>query len=339
MATGSARLRQRPASGRSRRPRRRRSVPRHRPGRRRSPGRRATRSRRPPSRADLHARRPSRRFQRGAQGARARRGRRPSDPPPLRRCRRSRPAAPRWFPRTTGPWPCTGRHARRSRPGARQSRTTPPRSRRRHRQDPRDGAGVVPAESAEAAPELEPGDGVAEAGRLDVGRGPRRRARRGSRPSERTSRSNPAYASASAPTPARRAFGRPGHVGPQGDRASVGPRREDPNVRGDEATGRGAQAQLAHDRRPQPADRVGQGRDAGARRQLGGRRRSADGLAPLQDDRPQAGPRQVGGGDQAVVAAADRRSRRRSSRVRAVRPPCGRGPGAPRAPRSGRWRP
>ena len=139
-----------------------------------------------------------------------------------------------------------------------------------HRQDAQDRPAVVAAEAAERPPELEPGERVAEPGRLDVGRRPRRRSRRGSPPSERTSRSNADVAPRRRRPTARAGPRRSGRRRPT---ATIAP----PSGRGAKARTSGAderqpvalEVEVADDRRPQPADGVGQRRDAGARRQLG----------------------------------------------------------------------
>ena len=88
-------------------------------------------------------------------------------------------------------------------------------------------------------------------------------------------------------------------------RASVGSRSERAHIRPDERQAVTLQTQLLDDRRPQPPDRVGQRRNAGAGCQLRCCGGPADGLAPLQHDRPQPRTTQVGGRHQAVVATAN----------------------------------
>ena len=98
-------------------------------------------------------------------------------------------------------------------------------------------------------------------------------------------------------------------------------------------------AELAGDGRPQPADRVGERRDADAGRQLLGDGRAADPVAGLEDEHAEAAGCEVGGRGQAVVAGAD------DDRVVAGgrSPSSGHLPAAglagPRARRGGRWRP
>ena len=48
------------------------------------------------------------------------------------------------------------------------------------------------------------------------------------------------------------------------------------------------QVEVAGDRRPQPADRVGERRDPDARRELGRVGGAADAVAPLEDEGPEA---------------------------------------------------
>ena len=115
--------------------------------------------------------------------------------------------------------------------------------------------------------------------------------------------------------PGPEALGGPRRVAPQHDRVAVRAGREDPDVGADERETVAAQVEVAHDRGPQPADRVGQGRHPRPGRELGRARGTAHHRAALQDDRPQAGLGQIGRRDEAVVAATD------DDRVVLVRPP------------------
>ena len=65
------------------------------------------------------------------------------------------------------------------------------------------------------------------------------------------------------------------------------------------------QVEVADDLRPEQADDVARDREAEARDDLLGDRRAAEHVAPLEDERLEAGPRQVGGGDEPVVPSAD----------------------------------
>ena len=210
----------------------------------------------------------------------------------------------------------------------------------RHRQDAGDRPAVVAPEATERPPELEPGEGVAQTGRFDVGRRPA-----GDLAEEARQRADEAVerrvrvgvGSRTGTEPLRG----PGDVAPQHDRVAVQARCEGPHLRPDQRQPVALQVEVADDRRPQPPDRVGQRRHAGARRQLGGRRGPADGRSSLQDDRSQPGLAEVGRRHQAVVSAPDddRVVAVRLARARHARPPSGRGPAGPRARRSGRWRP
>ena len=74
------------------------------------------------------------------------------------------------------------------------------------------------------------------------------------------------------------------------------------------------QLEVADHLGPQHARDVGGRRGAAAGRDLLGHAGAADDLSPLEDERREAAPRQVGGRRQAVVAARPRRWRRRSAR-------------------------
>ena len=65
------------------------------------------------------------------------------------------------------------------------------------------------------------------------------------------------------------------------------------------------QVQLADDLGPEQADDVREDREAEAREDLLGHRGAAEDVALLEDERLEAGPREVRRADQAVVAAAD----------------------------------
>ena len=65
------------------------------------------------------------------------------------------------------------------------------------------------------------------------------------------------------------------------------------------------QLQVVDDVRPQEAERVREGREPEARAELLGDRRPTDEVAPLDDQRLEAGLGQVGAVDEAVVAATD----------------------------------
>ena len=65
------------------------------------------------------------------------------------------------------------------------------------------------------------------------------------------------------------------------------------------------QFEVADDLRAQQADDVGELGEAIAGKDLLGHRRAADDVAAFQDHHLLAGARQIGAGDQAVVAGAD----------------------------------
>ena len=94
-------------------------------------------------------------------------------------------------------------------------------------------------------------------------------------------------------------------IRPQGQRAAVRLRREDPRLGLHEGQAVALQAEVAVDVGAQPPDRVGQRRHAHAGDQLVGDGGPAEAVAPLQEQRAQPGAGQVRGGRQAVVAAAD----------------------------------
>ncbi len=88
------------------------------------------------------------------------------------------------------------------------------------------------------------------------------------------------------------------------------------------------QLEVVDDVRPEEAEGVRERREPEARSELLGDRRPADDVAPLEDERPQAGLGEVGPVDEAVVAAADddrvvapvaRRGRLRCGRLRCLR--------------------
>ena len=97
----------------------------------------------------------------------------------------------------------------------------------------------------------------------------------------------------------------PTRLGPQREGRSLGTHRGQQRGRLHQPQAVARQAQLAHHRGRQAADRVGQERHAGAGRDLRRDQGTADPLTPLQEERAQAAARQVGGADEAVVAAAD----------------------------------
>ena len=63
--------------------------------------------------------------------------------------------------------------------------------------------------------------------------------------------------------------------------------------------------EVADDLRPQQADDVASDAEAEAGEDLLGDRGATEDVAPLEDEGPQAGPGEVRGADQAVVATAD----------------------------------
>ncbi len=88
------------------------------------------------------------------------------------------------------------------------------------------------------------------------------------------------------------------------------------------------QLEVVDDVRPEEAQGVRKGREPEARPELLGDGRPADDVAPLEDERPQAGLGEVGPVDEAVVTTADddrvvasvaRRGRLRSGRLRRFR--------------------
>jgi hypothetical protein len=76
-------------------------------------------------------------------------------------------------------------------------------------------------------------------------------------------------------------------------------------VEGQDVEAVGRQVQLADDLRAEQADDVRGDREAEAREDLLGDRGPAEQLALLEDEGAQAGPREVRGADQPVVAAAN----------------------------------
>ena len=116
--------------------------------------------------------------------------------------------------------------------------------------------------------------------------------------------------------------------------------REDADVRREQPQAVGLEIEVLDDRRPQPADGVGQSRDASPA-QLGRLGGPADAIATLEDECPLAGLREVRRGDERVVAAADDDRVPGAGRhsPSAIRRPSGRGPGAAPSPQSGRSRP
>ena len=160
----------------------------------------------------------------------------------------------------------------------------------RHRQHAGDRPAVVAPEATERPPELEPGEGVAETGRFDVGRCPpgdlaEEARQRADQPVERGIR----VGVGDGPRP--QALRGPGDIAPQRDPVAVGARREGAHLRTDERQPVALELEVADDRRPQPPDGVGQRRHPGARCQLGGRGRTADRRAPFEDHGPQPGLR------------------------------------------------
>ena len=158
----------------------------------------------------------------------------------------------------------------------------------RHRQDPGDRPAVVPAEAAERPAEPEAGEGVAEPGRFDVGRRLGREVAEEARPASgrggrtrrsarRRPRTGPAGPRRSAPRrPTARSRRRPGRAR---RRRTSGPTSDSPWR---------SQVEVADDRRPQPADRVGQGRHPRPGRELGRAGGAADASRAARG-RPSAG--------------------------------------------------
>ena len=173
-----------------------------------------------------------------------------------------------------------------------------------HGQDTGDGPAVMLAQPTERPPEPEPGEGVAETGRLDV----RRRLpgdvaeEAGQRPDEPVETGVVLGVGRGSGAQALRG---PGRVAPQADRLAVGAGCERPDVRADERQAVALEIEITDDRWPEAPDGVGQRRDPRPGRELGRADRPTDGLATFEDDRPQAGLAKVRRGDQPVVAATD----------------------------------
>jgi hypothetical protein len=172
-----------------------------------------------------------------------------------------------------------------------------------HGQDAQDRVGIALAEASERPPELQPGERVAETGRMDV------RGRLACDLAEKaTERADEAIEVRVAFGVVRRPFAKPVDrsclVGPERDRPAVRLRGEDSNIRGNDPEPVAAKVQVAHDRRPQPADRVGEARNAGTsqHRRLCG---AADPRPTFEDDRPPARLREISRRDKPVVPATD----------------------------------
>ncbi len=65
------------------------------------------------------------------------------------------------------------------------------------------------------------------------------------------------------------------------------------------------QLEVADDLRPKQAHDVREDREPEAREDLLGHGRATEHVAPFEDERPQPGPGEVGGADEAVVPATD----------------------------------
>ena len=91
----------------------------------------------------------------------------------------------------------------------------------------------------------------------------------------------------------------------QQDRAPVGGEGRELGVERDRVIAELRQLEVGHDLRLEHRDHVGGARDALAGPQLLGHARAAEDVARLEDAHAQAGARQVGGGGEAVVPAAD----------------------------------
>ena len=87
--------------------------------------------------------------------------------------------------------------------------------------------------------------------------------------------------------------------------AAAGGQRRECAVQGQDLEAVAGQLQVPDDLGPQEADDVGRDREPEARHDLLGHGSAAQDVAPLQDKNPAAGSRQVRGGNQAVVTAAD----------------------------------
>jgi hypothetical protein len=132
----------------------------------------------------------------------------------------------------------------------------------------------------------------------------------------------------------RRVVVRPGTQGvhgfaevrPQVHRPPVGLGGEHANLGRHQRQAVAGQRQLANDGRPEAPDRVREGRDADAGGELLGHGRTADAIARLEHEDPQAAGREVGGRGQPVVAGADDDRVVLVGRQGHVRPPSGRGP-------------
>ena len=200
----------------------------------------------------------------------------------------------------------------------------------RHRQDSQDRVGVALAETAERAAQPQPGERVAEARRLDVGRClggelGEERAERAHQPVE----AGIGVGVVEAPRPD--ALDGPGLIGPQRDRPTVRVRCEDAHGGLDQPKAVRSKVEVPDDRRPDPPNGVRQARHPDAA-ELGGLRRATDPATTLEDDDPASGPSEVPRRDQAIVAAADhdgveagrhqaaRRPRDRRTSSAAIRP-------------------
>ena len=96
-----------------------------------------------------------------------------------------------------------------------------------------------------------------------------------------------------------------GAVLPHEEVAAVGKGGEEGGILGVHVVAEALQLQIAHDAFLQQAGEVGGGGDAIAGPDLFGDGAAAHQFAPLEHQHLAAGARQIGGGDQAVVAAAD----------------------------------
>ena len=206
----------------------------------------------------------------------------------------------------------------------------------RHRQDAQELARVVGSEPLEGAAQEQPREGVAEAGRLRVGR---RGA--GKRPEE--GGEHPDLAVEGRPgarvglRPGGKLSAGAGGIGPQRDRA-MPLRREHPHGRRHERQPVAAEVEVADEGRPEATDGVEGARHAAPVGERPGLHLAAQRRPPLEDDGSEPGLREQRRRREPVVAAADDDGvvRRRGSRARHLRQPSSGSPSAARAPPAAR---
>ncbi len=205
-----------------------------------------------------------------------------------------------------------------------------------HGEDAGDRPPVVTAQASERSAKLEPGERIRQAGRFDIGRRPPGELAEepGQRPNEPVEAGVGVGVVRGTDT---EALGRSADIAPQRHCRSVGRGCEGANPGRNERKTVPLEVEVAHDRRPQPPNRVRKRRHADPGCKLGGDSRASDARRPFENDGLQPRATEIRRRDQTVVPATDDDGV--VTLGRHLRRPCDREPGGPRARRSCRSRP